>query len=95
MSAKAEPLPECNNCGRGIEDRHLLCHRCVSDRIEEDTEDAVHRAYVDAEKEALSNVGGPVREWADRQKMLGNIDRKTFELFELFELCAEDLEVGK
>jgi len=77
----------CDLCDKEITDgKTVCCLRCLKRRIDEEVEEAEALAKTE---ESLSAEN--LRNWANRQKLMGSITR---EVFEALERAADDIEAG-
>ena len=88
-----QPKDECAQCSVCRDyvatDEAIVCTDCHRSEVNAAEDSSFSEGYTEAERE------GPgwdaIRDWARRKKMMGEFDDK---MVALFELCADDLEVG-
>lgn len=93
MAAQEPTAIDCAKCGDELTEKlRPLCTHCVDDAVGANDSGECEHCSNDAEVCEPCARGNPaerVREYADRRKMLGLMSP---EVFEAFQLCAEDLE---
>lgn len=87
VDASPAPAVECDDCGKDLTTaRAAHCDACFDAAVEHDVQEGLS-----AIEDDRPDIGEAVRDWAANQLLLGRISRETKELFDL---CADDIEVG-